>query len=105
MPNPPKFLGLQSFSHPTRAHFLLMWCPFHKKLRWIFLMDLMTETGATKVVKRYVGRACKTDLSWTSLAAIFKGLKVQLLNLLAMDKSRLSQEIDFVGSPMRGMPR
>ena len=105
MPSPPNFLGLQSFSHPTRAHFLLLWCPFHKKLRWRLLMALMTETGAAKAVKRYVGRACRTDLSRTNLAAIFKGLKVQLLKRLAMDRSRLSHEMDFADSSERGIPR
>ena len=68
-------------------------------------MALMTETGAAKAVKRYVGRACKTDLSRINLAAIFRGLNVQLFSLLAKERSRLSQEMDLADSPERGIPR
>jgi hypothetical protein len=68
-------------------------------------MALMTEMGAARAVKRYVGRACKTDLSKTNLAAIFRGRKVQLFSLLAMDNSKLSQEIDLAASPVRGIPK
>ena len=68
-------------------------------------MALMTEIGADKAVKRYIGKACSTDLSRTNLAAIFRGRKVQLFILLAMDNSRLSQEIDLAASPVNGMPK
>jgi len=68
-------------------------------------MAFMIEVGMAKAVKRYVGRACRTDLSRTNLAAIFKGLKVQLLNRFAKERSRLSQEMDFADSSERGIPR
>ena len=68
-------------------------------------MALMTEAGAARAVKRYVGSACNTDLSKTNLAAMFNGLKVQLFRRLAIDRSRLSQEMVFEDSSERGMPR
>jgi hypothetical protein len=67
-------------------------------------MALMTEAGAARAVKRYVGSACNTDLSRTNLAAMFKGLKVQLLRRLAMDRSRLSQEMVFKTLRRGGCP-
>ena len=68
-------------------------------------MALMTEMGAARAVNRYVGKACRTDLSRTNLAAMFRGQKVQLFNLLAMDNSKLSHEIDLTDSPVKGMPK
>jgi hypothetical protein len=52
-----------------------------------------------------VGRACRTDLRRTSREAKLRGLKVQLLSLLEMERMRLSQEIDLAAALVRGTPR
>jgi len=51
-----------------------------------------------------VGRVCKTDFRRTSLEAMLRGLKVQLLILLEMERRRLSEEMDLEAAPVRGMP-
>jgi len=68
-------------------------------------MALMIFLGAARAVKRYVGSAWRTDLRRTKREAILRGLKVQLRILLEMERRRLSQEMDEVAAPVRGMPR
>ena len=104
-PRPPWFLGLQTFSQETKAHFFLVSSFPHKKSRWIFWNYCKTPNGAGRVDSMKIGIAWRTALVRTSLPAKLKYLFVHFLTLSWILVINGSHILLFQGLAISGAPK
>lgn len=103
-PRPPWFLGLQTFSQETKAHFFLVSSLPQRKSLWIELNFYKTpfRTGITDSIN--IGIVWSTTSLGTGLLARFKAMKVYFLTLsfiliISGSHTLLSKGLTISGTP------